>query len=88
MPPNARPTSSSTGSTRSGARPETIPSRYITSRIAAPDSTDLSAAHAHSPSTTSVLVIGACRIPSHVRCTFNRENAEYSPSNEALFIVL
>ena len=65
-----------------------MPSRYMASSIAAPDIVLLSAAHTHSPTTTSATVMGACRMPSQVRCTFRRENAEYSASKVALFMAL
>ena len=88
MPAKHTPISITTGSTASGAKPCTMPSAYITSRIALPESSDLQPAHSHSPSTTSRTVIGACRMPSQVRCTASREYADHSASKVALFIVL
>lgn len=89
MPAKQVPISTTTGSTASGASPCTTSSAYITTRIAVPDSSDLQApAHSHSPSTTSRTVIGACRMPSQVRCTASREYADHSASKEALFMVL
>ena len=65
-----------------------MPSRYIASSMAVPDSVALSAAQIHSPSTTSAAVMGACMMPSQVRWTLRRENAEYSASKVALFMAL
>ena len=60
----------------------------MTTRIAVVDITALVAAHIHSASTTSSSEIGALMMPSQVRCTCMRENAEYMPSKLAVNIAL
>mgnify|MGYP002682756376 CR=1 FL=1 len=64
------------------------PSATITRRIAVVDISALVAHQAHSASTTSSSAIGALMMPSHVRCTCIRENAEYMPSKLAVNIAL
>ena len=56
--------------------------------MAAPERKLLLAAHAHSAMTTSSSVSGALSMASQLRCTCMRENAEYSDSKVALFMVL
>ncbi len=60
----------------------------MTTRIAAVEITDFVAHQIHSASTTSSSAIGALMMPSHVRCTCMRENAEYMPSKLAVNIAL
>ena len=52
------------------------------------DITDLVAVHSHSAITTSSSDTGALMMPSHVRCTCMRENAEYMPSKLAVNMAL
>ena len=53
-----------------------------------PDRKLLAAAHSASAKTMSSRLTGAFMIASQVRCTCMRENAEYSASKVALFMVL
>ena len=64
------------------------PSDTITTRIAAVDMTAFVAHQTHSASTTSSRAIGALMMPSQVRCTCMRENAEYIASKLAVNIAL
>ena len=60
----------------------------MTARIAVVEITAFEPHHSHSASTTSSSAIGALMMPSHVRCTCIRENAEYMPSKLAVNIAL
>ena len=64
------------------------PSAKIISRMAKPDRKLLLAAHMASASSTSSRLSGVFMIASQVFCTCMRENAEYSASKVAVFIVL
>jgi len=64
------------------------PSARTTARMAAVDITALVPAQIHSANTTSSSEIGALMMPSQVRCTCIRENAEYMPSNDAVNMAL
>ncbi len=86
--PNTRPTRKPSGRIQSASHVWPNPSATITRRIAVVDISALVAHQAHSASTTSSSAIGALMMPSHVRCTCMRENAEYIASKLAVNIAL
>jgi hypothetical protein len=73
---NVMPTRPSTGSARSIVGERLMPSRKITTRIAAQENSALIAAHSISAKTMSSSATGAFRIESHVFCTAMREYTE------------
>ena len=75
------------GSTHSIIGPCVRPMAVMTTRIAAPENSDLVAAQNSSPATTSASPSGVLRMASQVFCTCMREKAEYSASKLAAYML-
>ena len=82
------PTKPSNGNASNSIGLLLMPRASMTSKITTLVNSDLKAAHSISASTTSSSRTGAFMMPSQVRCTCMRENAEYSASNDAAFMAL